>query len=184
MSDEQETTATKTNGRRGGKFHEIAHKIAALLEEKNKAYGNSFDMAGKFLELLYPEGVKPEQYHDMLTLVRIFDKLKRIATDKDAFSEDPYQDVVGYGILALNAREPRRPLEQPAISCHVDDSKNVFVLEKVQDDGICVYLANPGTRQWTTKYVEAHQFPTRERANWEIGQSDARVVPVSKNKML
>ena len=35
----------------------------------------------------------------MLCVVRIFDKLKRIATQKNAFSESPYQDIVGYGLL-------------------------------------------------------------------------------------
>lgn len=170
-------------------FKKITDEIATLLEEKNRVYGNSFDVANRFLELLYPDGVKPEQYQDMLTLVRMFDKLKRIATDKDALGEDPYRDVAGYAILAINGRRLQiqdmttEEPEPPAMECYVDDSNNVFVLEKVQEDGVCTYLANPGTRQWTTKYTEAHQFPTRERARWEINQSDAKVVPVAKNKM-
>jgi hypothetical protein len=32
-------------------------------------------------------------------VVRILDKLFRIANDKSAFNEDPWQDIAGYGIL-------------------------------------------------------------------------------------
>lgn len=88
----------------GGEFHKIAHEIAELLEKKNKAYGSSFAKADKFLSLLYPDGIKPEQYGDMLILVRIFDKQMRIATDRDAFGEDPSQDIAGYAILNINRR--------------------------------------------------------------------------------
>jgi len=75
--------------------------VGKLVDEKQAAYGNSFGKAGKFLELLYPDGILPDQYGDALTLVRIFDKQMRIATDKDAFGESPYQDIAGYGLLGL-----------------------------------------------------------------------------------
>ena len=77
----------------------LGAQIGNLLEEKNKAYGSAFDKAGEFLKLLYPTGISPEQYGDALALVRIFDKQMRIATSKDAFSEEPYKDIAGYGIL-------------------------------------------------------------------------------------
>jgi hypothetical protein len=83
----------------GGKYEQLGRKIGCLVDSKNAAYGNSFDQAGDFLRLLYPNGIRPDQYGDMLCVVRIFDKLKRIATKKDAFGESPYQDIVGYGLL-------------------------------------------------------------------------------------
>lgn len=83
------------------KFEDLARKIGSLVDEKNVAYGNSFEQAGDFLRLLYPDGIPPEKYGDMLCVVRIFDKLKRIATNKGAFSESPYQDIVGYGLLGV-----------------------------------------------------------------------------------
>lgn len=88
-----------------GKFEELARQVGALVDEKNKAYGNSFGEAGEFLKILYPDGVRPDQYTDLLCVVRIFDKLKRIATKKDAFGESPYRDIVGYGLLGLNMDE-------------------------------------------------------------------------------
>lgn len=84
-----------------GKYEKLATEIGALVDEKNKAYGNSFSDAGEFLKLLYPDGIPPEKFTDMLCVVRIFDKLKRIATKKDAFGESPYGDIVGYGLLGL-----------------------------------------------------------------------------------
>ena len=85
-----------------GKYKELAEQIGNLVEEKNAAYGNSFDQAGEFLRLLYPNGIPPEAYGDMLCVVRIFDKLNRIATNKDAFCESPYGDIIGYGLLGLH----------------------------------------------------------------------------------
>ena len=82
---------------------ETATEVGNLLEEKNKAYGNAFDTAGDFLRLLYPQGVQPNQYNDMLCLVRIFDKMKRIATGDP--TENSWQDISGYGILGLKRHD-------------------------------------------------------------------------------
>lgn len=87
------------------KYEEIAQKIGRLVSEKQLAYGDSFNNAGKVLEILYPDGVKPEQYGDMLTVTRIIDKLFRIANKKDAFGESPYADIAGYGILGTERHE-------------------------------------------------------------------------------
>lgn len=80
-------------------FAEIGAEIGALVDEKRKAYGSSFHKCGDFLRLLYPEGVKPEQYGDLLCLVRMFDKQMRIATQKNAFGESAYRDLCGYALL-------------------------------------------------------------------------------------
>lgn len=89
-----------------GKYKELAEQIGNLVEEKNAAYGNSFDQAGEFLRLLYPNGIPPEAYGDMLCVVRIFDKLKRIATNKDAFGEDPKSDLLGLAIRLIEIDNP------------------------------------------------------------------------------
>jgi hypothetical protein len=82
-----------------GRLQAIATEIGALVEQKNRAYGDAFSKCGDFLKLLYPDGIQPEQYGDALCLVRIFDKQMRIATDKQALGENPYRDIAGYGIL-------------------------------------------------------------------------------------
>jgi hypothetical protein len=86
-------------------YEELGAKIGRLVSEKQLAYGDSFNRAGDIMRVLYPDGVRPEQYTDMLCLVRIVDKLMRIANQKDAFGESPYGDIVGYAILGLERSE-------------------------------------------------------------------------------
>ena len=75
-----------------------------MVDEKNAAYGDSFAKAGDFLRLLWPNGIQPDQYQDLLAIVRVFDKLKRIATANDPTGENPWQDILGYALLALKEK--------------------------------------------------------------------------------
>lgn len=79
--------------------------IADLVIEKQFAYGNSFEKSGEVMRILYPNGIKPEQMDDALTIVRILDKLFRVAHKKDAFGESPYRDIMGYALLAVERDE-------------------------------------------------------------------------------
>lgn len=81
-------------------FEEVGQIIGQLTDIKNKAYGGSFQQAGAVLRVLYPHGVQPDQYDDLLFVTRVIDKLFRIATSKNAFGENPARDIAGYGILA------------------------------------------------------------------------------------
>ena len=83
------------------KFQEIGTEIGKLVDKKNSAYGSSFEKSEQILKVLYPNGIEPEQYKDMLAITRIVDKLFRIATKKDAFGESPFKDIAGYGILGV-----------------------------------------------------------------------------------
>ena len=80
-------------------FKKLGQEIGQLVDDKQAAYGDSFGKSGAVLRILYPDGVGPGQYDDMLAVVRIVDKLFRIATDKDAFGESPYRDICGYSML-------------------------------------------------------------------------------------
>lgn len=85
----------------------LGQKIGELVEQKQAAYGDSFGKSGDVLRILYPGGISPEQIDDALSIVRIVDKLFRIATAKDAFGETPYRDIAGYGILGAYRAELR-----------------------------------------------------------------------------
>ena len=78
--------------------------MAKLLSEKNLAYGNSFEDVPYMLKKLYPKGVQPEHLDDFLLLVRIFDKIKRIAQNNDPYGEDPWMDIAGYALLKMITR--------------------------------------------------------------------------------
>lgn len=82
-------------------FSQIGSAVGKLVQEKNAAYGSSFAKSGEFLALLWPNGVPVDRYDDALLMVRIFDKQMRVATDKDALGESPYQDIAGYGVIGV-----------------------------------------------------------------------------------
>jgi len=109
-------------------FIELASDIGKLVEEKNKAYGSAFDRAGDFLKVLYPEGIKPDQYKDMLCIIRVFDKLMRIATAYEGTEEkkvEAYSDLSGYGLLGLRAS-----LEEQQITARKDNKDEEEKLRK------------------------------------------------------
>lgn len=98
MSDEK-----KSQG-----FEEIGRSIGALVATKDAAYGSAFERMGRVLSELFPGGIRPEQYMDLAGIIRVEDKLFRIATDRDAFGEDPWRDVAGYGVLGTERRQRDR----------------------------------------------------------------------------
>jgi hypothetical protein len=91
----------ENNDKRLGLYEKVGSEIGKLVAEKQVAYGDSFGKSGELLKVLYPDGVKPEDYTDMLTIVRIIDKIFRIATNKGAFEENPYKDIAGYSLLSV-----------------------------------------------------------------------------------
>jgi hypothetical protein len=84
------------------KFANLADSVANIVDVKQKAYGDSFGKSGECLRQMYPDGIAPDQFDDLLTITRILDKLFRIANNPNAFDENPYQDIVGYGLLGMD----------------------------------------------------------------------------------
>jgi hypothetical protein len=90
------------------RYERIGLEVGKLVAEKQVAYGDSFGRAGNVLREMYPDGIRPDQYDDMLAIVRIVDKLFRIANRKDAFGESPGRDIAGYGTLIAAKHEAQR----------------------------------------------------------------------------
>lgn len=87
------------------KYHEHARALADLVVEKQRQYGDSARRSGRILAVLYPDGVPVEKYRDVLLVVRVLDKLSRIATHEvDAGGEEPWRDIAGYALLALEMK--------------------------------------------------------------------------------
>lgn len=84
-------------------FESKSSELARLLTGKAEEYGpiGSFEKSTDVFLCLYPNGVRPDQMSDFLTLVRIVDKLFRIANHTAGDLEDPYSDIAGYCILTL-----------------------------------------------------------------------------------
>tara|TARA_R110000822_G_scaffold289516_1_gene410854 strand:- start:275 stop:568 length:294 start_codon:yes stop_codon:yes gene_type:complete len=83
-------------------FEELGASVGKLVTSKQQAYGDSFGRSGECLRQMFPNGIEPEQYDDLLTIARMLDKLFRIATNPNAFDENPYGDLAGYALLGMN----------------------------------------------------------------------------------
>ena len=86
-------------------FADLGESVGALVDEKQRAYGDSFSKSGQVLRILYPRGIDPDQLDDALAITRVVDKLFRIATDRDALGESPWRDIAGYALLATRRVE-------------------------------------------------------------------------------
>lgn len=92
-------------------YEALGEQIGILLNEKQSVYGNAFGNMSQIFNIIYPNGIQPHQYDNVLTIVRMMDKIFRIAnlpeTGKDSMGEDPWKDIAGYAMLALqNIEEP------------------------------------------------------------------------------
>lgn len=83
----------------------IATELSQLVEQKQDAYGNAFERTAQMLHILYPEGIGVDQLHDAALLVRVLDKICRIAHDNENMGESPWRDIAGYSLLALEHQE-------------------------------------------------------------------------------
>jgi hypothetical protein len=91
----------------------LGKKVGILVGEKQEAYGDSFGRSGAVLREMFPDGIKPEQYGDLLTIARILDKLFRLANNPGAFDESPYRDICGYALLGINRQNQKSGVEIP-----------------------------------------------------------------------
>ena len=80
------------------KYEKIATQIGKVVDSKNKQYGDAINNIDSILKILYPNGIKVEQYKDMSVMVRVLDKLFRLSKG-DQGDESAWNDIAGYGIL-------------------------------------------------------------------------------------
>lgn len=84
-------------------YEESGRKLGQLVDSKQKQYGDSAGRTGAIMKSLYSEGIPVHAYDDALLVVRVIDKLCRIAQrgadGKDLGGESPWRDVAGYGLL-------------------------------------------------------------------------------------
>ena len=60
-------------------FQLLGTEIGQLVEKKNQAYGDAAAKTAGILGILYPNGIPVDKYPDALLVVRVLDKLCRIA---------------------------------------------------------------------------------------------------------
>lgn len=100
------------------KFKDIGTEIGSLVQEKNFAYGDSFKHSGEILKFLFPNGITPDKYTVCLALVRILDKIFRLATNPSYNSENCWHDIAGYCILMSGYEKDKNEAQKPDMTKH------------------------------------------------------------------
>lgn len=84
-------------------YKKLGAALGSLVESKQRQYGDSAGRSGSIMRVLYPTGIPPHAMDDALLIVRVLDKLSRIAqrgeNGKDLGGESPWKDIAGYGLL-------------------------------------------------------------------------------------
>lgn len=96
-------------------FKEVGKAIGELVAERNAAYGDSFKHSGEILKLLYPNGIPTEKYTTCLALVRILDKIFRLATNPTYNNENCWHDIAGYCILMSGYEKGKQQQEDSIV---------------------------------------------------------------------
>lgn len=94
-----------------GKMSDLERRLNVVSEEvfttvikKNVSYGNSTAKAAKLMKELYSPHICSFQYPDVHFVVRILDKLSRIASGNIEKEQtyDAWVDIAGYAMLAAS----------------------------------------------------------------------------------
>ena len=81
----------------------VACDVVVVVEEKNREYGSAFQKVSEILSILFPNGIPTNKYHDVAILIRVLDKICRIASANDKnVKKDAWLDICGYGLLRLS----------------------------------------------------------------------------------
>lgn len=80
----------------------VAACVVKTVRDKNKEYGNAFKKVSEVLSILFPSGITSDKYHDVALLIRVLDKICRIAnTNDEGVKKDAWLDICGYALLRL-----------------------------------------------------------------------------------
>lgn len=102
----------KEKGRRKvNNYEKIAQEIGKLVEQKQRAYGNSVDVTEELFQVWLKRyqnkdntyTIPSELLSHLLLMVRMVDKINRIVTNPkgDLMGENPYSDLVGYSLIGV-----------------------------------------------------------------------------------
>jgi arsenate reductase-like glutaredoxin family protein len=82
-------------------FLGLGEEIGRMLANKNRKYGDSYARMAHVLPMFYPDGVPGDHLLDAVFILRIIDKLMRIASAQGDDEEDPVKDIAGYAVLRM-----------------------------------------------------------------------------------
>ena len=132
-------------------YKQMGSDLGELLESKQAAYGDVFSATPAIIGLLFPDGIPVLAYRDVLTVVRILDKIGRICTAAgrgDLGGEDPWRDIAGYAMLALGQREEQQ--QQDDLDTEAYLATNAPEPSDTVDDEVPEEKAPSSEKRWWT----------------------------------
>lgn len=91
-------------------YEKLGSEIGAMTDSKAAQYGQSAEKSTEVFRVLYPNGIPTHAYANALLVIRVIDKLCRIANQgedgRDKGGESPWRDIAGYGLIGLKMTEP------------------------------------------------------------------------------
>lgn len=79
----------------------MGEELVLKVSKKNADYGSAFEQINKMLLILFPDGIPPSKFRDATILIRMLDKVCRIANNNPKFfPEDSWDDIGGYALVA------------------------------------------------------------------------------------
>lgn len=82
----------------------LGQKLGGTVYEKNIRYGSAYKSTAACMKILYPQGIKPSELQDATIMVRVLDKLARIA---NGHFDDSWSDIAGYGLIGTLLHEKK-----------------------------------------------------------------------------
>lgn len=85
------------------RYMDMAIAVADMVAQKQLHYGNSVERTGQLLAALYPTGIPVDAYPQALLLVRMLDKMCRLAHGEGGETRlDAWRDLMGYALIGLD----------------------------------------------------------------------------------
>lgn len=153
-------------------YRKLGVDVGNLVDEKQTAYGDSYGKSGRVLEVLYPDGVRVDQYPTFLAVTRVIDKLFRVATKKDAFGESPWKDIAGYALLGLAADESPVKLVKGSFG-HATEEE---LVDERRVDDIKKHLANFAREYHIPVLTPADDRPIRSDSPPDVDLMGMRIL--------
>lgn len=103
MSLDSTTSEVDSITKKAKRLRKVGVFVTKNTIDKNRKYGDAARKVTALLYELYPDGISPDQYPNALLLIRLLDKVVRLASytpeSMAADDESPWIDVAGYGLL-------------------------------------------------------------------------------------
>ena len=82
-----------------GHYEEIGGFVGLMTDRKNAALHNVLNRSGEMIRILYPHGIRTDQYGDFLILNRIIDNMCQIPSGGPALAQEAWLEIACFALM-------------------------------------------------------------------------------------